>query len=107
MDQTTPHLSPRALASPPLPRRTKIFYGAGDIGFALTDTVIGVLFAIFLTDVVGLAPRLAALAIFVGRSWDYINDPIIGHLSDRAHSRWGRRRPILLHGAVVAPAAHP
>lgn len=98
MDQTTPHLSSSALASPPLPRRTKVLYGAGDIGFALTDTVIGVLFAIFLTDVVGLAPRLAALAIFVGRSWDYINDPIIGHLSDRAHSRWGRRRPFLLFG---------
>jgi GPH family glycoside/pentoside/hexuronide:cation symporter len=81
-----------------LPRKTKILYGAGDLGLALTDTVIGVLFAIFLTDVVGLRPGLAAIAVFVGRSSDYINDPIIGYLSDRTRTRWGRRRPFLLFG---------
>jgi GPH family glycoside/pentoside/hexuronide:cation symporter len=83
-----------------LPRKAKLFYGTGDFGFALTDTVIGVLFAIFLTDVVGLAPALAAVAIFVGRTWDYINDPIIGYISDRTRSRWGRRRPFLLLGFI-------
>ncbi len=97
MVQKAPHLS-QSVVTVPLSRRTKIMYGAGDIGFALTDSVIGVMFAIFLTDVVGLAPSLAALAIFVGRSWDYVNDPIIGHLSDRVQSRWGRRRPFLLFG---------
>lgn len=86
------------LPSERLPRRTKILYGAGDIGFSLTDTTIGVLYAIFLTDVVGLAPGLAAAAVFIGRSWDYINDPIIGHISDRTRTRWGRRRPYLLFG---------
>lgn len=79
---------------------TKILYGAGDIGFSLTDTTIGVLFAIFLTDVVGLSPGLAAVAIFLGRSWDYLNDPIIGHFSDRTRTRWGRRRPFLLFGFI-------
>jgi glycoside/pentoside/hexuronide:cation symporter, GPH family len=83
-----------------LSRKTKLSYGAGDFGFALTDTVIGVLFAIFLTDVVGLAPALAAAAIFIGRTWDYINDPFIGFISDRTRSRWGRRRPFLLIGFI-------
>lgn len=83
-----------------LPVRTKLAYGVGDFGFAFADTAIGVLFAIFLTDVVGLRPSLAALAVFIGRSWDYINDPLIGHLVDRARTRWGRRRPFLLFGFI-------
>ena len=81
-----------------LSRRTKLLYGFGDTGFSLTHTIIGAYFAIFLTDVVGIAPSVAAVAIFVGRSWDYVNDPLIGHISDRTRTRWGRRRPFLLFG---------
>ena len=83
-----------------LDRRTKLIYGFGDTGFSLTTTIIAAYFAIFLTDVVGIAPGVAAIAIFAGRSWDYINDPLIGHISDRTRSRWGRRRPFLLFGAL-------
>ena len=82
-----------------IPRRTKILYGAGDIGFSLTGTIIGVLFAIYLTDVVGLGPGSAAAApVILAKSWDYVNDPLIGYISDRTRTRWGRRRPFLLFG---------
>lgn len=81
-------------------RRTKWFYGFGDIGFSLTNTILSVYFALFLTDVVGVKPSVAALAIFIGSTWDYVNDPLVGYLSDRTHSRWGRRRPFLLFGAL-------
>ena len=80
--------------------RTKLMYGVGDGGINLADTVVGLLFAIFLTDVVGLRPGLAAMVIFIGRTFDYINDPIIGYLSDRTRSRWGRRRPFILFGML-------
>ncbi len=83
-----------------LPTRTKIIYGSGDTGFSLTQTILGAYFAIFLTDVVGIPAGVAAIAVFVGRSWDYVNDPIIGHLSDRTRSRFGRRRPYFLFGAA-------
>jgi GPH family glycoside/pentoside/hexuronide:cation symporter len=89
-----------AVSQERLPSRTKFMYGIGDLGFSLSSTILGAYFAIFLTDVVGIIPGLAAVAIFVGRTWDYINDPIIGHLSDRTRSRWGRRRPFLLFGAI-------
>ncbi len=83
-----------------LSRSTKIIYGTGDLGFSLTTTIIGAYFLFFLTDVVGIKPALAGVAILVGRTWDYINDPLIGYLSDRTRSRWGRRRPFLLFGAI-------
>lgn len=83
-----------------LRRRTKLMYGVGDYGFAMTDNMIALLVAVFLTDVVGLKPYLAAAAVFVGRSWDYINDPIFGYLSDRVRTRWGRRRPFLLLAVI-------
>jgi hypothetical protein len=71
-----------------LPTFTKIIYGFGDIGFSMTGTIIAAYFPIFLTDVIGIAPAVAAIALFIGKSWDYINDPLIGHLSDRTRSRW-------------------
>ncbi len=83
-----------------LSRSTKLLYGIGDTGFSLTLTIIGAYLAIFLTDVVGVLPQVAAAAIFIGRSWDYVNDPLIGHISDRTRTRWGRRRPFLLLGAL-------
>ena len=83
-----------------LSRKSKFLYGIGDTGFSLTSTILHAYFAIFLTDVVGIAPGVAAIAIFLGRSWDYINDPIIGHISDRTRTRWGRRRPFLLFGTI-------
>lgn len=86
--------------------RTKLTYGVGDAGINLADTMVGLLFAIFLTDVVGLRPGLAALAVFIGRTSDYINDPLIGYLSDRTRTRWGRRRPFLLIGALPFAIAY-
>jgi GPH family glycoside/pentoside/hexuronide:cation symporter len=83
-----------------LSRRTKLAYGVGDVGLSLTSTILGAYFAIFLTDVVGITPAIAAAAIFIGRTLDYINDPIIGHISDRTRSRWGRRRPFILFGSI-------
>jgi len=62
--------------------------------------MVSVYLLIFLTDVVGLRPALAGLVIFISRQWDWINDPIVGHLSDSTHTRFGRRRPFLLYGAI-------
>ena len=83
-----------------LPAWQKWMYGSGDLGFSITSTIIGFYFLFFLTDVVGVNIKIAGLAIFIGRTWDYINDPLFGYISDRTRSRWGRRRPFLLFGPI-------
>jgi GPH family glycoside/pentoside/hexuronide:cation symporter len=83
-----------------LSRREKWIYGSGDLGISLTLTIISAYFAIFLTDVVGIRASVGAIAIAIGLHWDYINDLFIGHISDRTRTRWGRRRPYLLFGAL-------
>ncbi len=83
-----------------LPRLTKIFYGTGDWGMATFNTLRQIFYAIFLTDVVGLDPRLASFAALIGVIWDAINDPLVGVLSDKVRSKWGRRRPFLLIFAI-------
>ena len=79
---------------------TKIIYGSGDLGFSMNNSIIAAFFPIFMMDVIGISPGLVAIILFVGRSWDYFNDPIIGFLSDRTRTRWGRRRPFLIFGAL-------
>ncbi len=57
-------------------------------------------FVIYLTDTVGLDPRLASFGAIIGLIWDAINDPLVGMFSDRVETRWGRRRPFLLVFAI-------
>ncbi len=73
----------------------------GDFGFSLIDTALGVLSLIFLLDVVGFEPAKAALAIFIGKSWDYIGDTIVGYIAYRASSRWGIARHICSLGSCL------
>jgi GPH family glycoside/pentoside/hexuronide:cation symporter len=54
----------------------------------------------YLTDTVGLGAALAGIAVMIGKFWDAVTDPVMGYLSDRTKSRWGRRRPYLLFGAL-------
>jgi GPH family glycoside/pentoside/hexuronide:cation symporter len=88
------------VSHPKLSLITKIVYGSGDWGMASFGTLRQIFYAIFLTDVVGLDARLASVAALVGVIWDAINDPIVGIISDRVHTRWGRRRPFLLVFAI-------
>ena len=79
----------------------KAAYAAGEIGYAVgPGTVIPFWYTIFLTDIARLDLRLVSLFWLVVTIWDAVNDPLIGFLSDRTRTRWGRRRPYLLLGAV-------
>ncbi len=80
--------------------KVKLGYGVCDIGGNLYFTSIGFWLLIFLTDTVGLAAGLAGLVVAIGKIWDAVTDPMVGYLSDRTKSRWGRRRPYILFGSI-------
>ena len=83
-----------------LPFWIKLLYGSGDWGISSIYMLRSIFYAIYLTDVVGLEPRLASFGGLIGIVWDAINDPIVGLLTDRMKSRLGRRRPFLLWFAI-------
>ena len=78
----------------------KLAYGVGDLAPAIVSGVNGFLLNAFLLDVVGLHPALVGTIFLITKIWDAVNDPIVGALTDRTQSRWGRRRPWLLFAAV-------
>lgn len=84
----------------PLSAGQKIAYGIGDLAQAIRITTFQFAMLPFFTDVVLLAPWLAGLAKTLGLVWDGVNDPILGYVSDRTRTRFGRRRPFLLGAAV-------
>ncbi len=80
--------------------KTKFSYGVGELGTAIPIGLAIFYLLFFLTEVVGLSPTLAGTVLLIGRVWDAINDPIIGWLSDRTQTPWGRRYPWLVLGAL-------
>ena len=99
---TTPSLEAGAAAVRPplLGGRTKLFYALGAIAFGVKDNGFGVFLLLYYNQVLGLSAGLAGTALLVALFVDAFIDPLVGHLSDNLHSRWGRRHPFMYAAAV-------
>ena len=84
-----------------VPFISKIAYGMGDVGCNFSWMFVSNFLMIFYTDVFGIGMSAVATLMLVSRIWDAVNDPIIGTLTDKTHTRWGRFRPWLLFGAPI------
>ncbi len=83
-----------------VPLLEKIAFGVGDMPGNLTYPALQFYFVYFIVNISGVPAHLAALVYPIGRVWGAIMDVIIGRISDRTESRFGRRRPYLLFGAI-------
>lgn len=79
---------------------TKFVYGLGSASEMVTLAAIGGYAMFFYNQVVGLPATLAGLAITVSLVLDGMAEPIVGSLSDRTRSRWGRRHPFMFVGVI-------
>ncbi|HYP17727.1 MAG TPA: MFS transporter, partial [Opitutus sp.] len=100
-------LSNVTAAADKVPLRQKVAYGLGTFhdmwGHWLYTTIGFQVFNIFL----GVAPWLIGVALFANRLFDAIADPLFGWLSDNTRTRWGRRRPFILVGGILAGLCLP
>ncbi len=87
-----------------LSRILKINFGAGAMGMAIVlNTPAGIL-APFMTNFLGIGASTAATLFLVSKLYDLATDPLMGVVSDRTRTRWGRRRPFLLLGGIFGAA---
>lgn len=101
----TVETSPTMGAAPArLPLSTKLLYGLGSIAFGAKLQVMGMLL-FYYNQVVGMPAALVSLALAIGVFVDAFWDPLIGQLSDKTRSKWGRRHPYMYAAAVPVALA--
>ncbi len=79
----------------PLPGRLKLMHGFGSIAFGVKDGGFSFFLLPFYNLVLGVDAGVVGAALATALIIDAFADPLIGHLSDRTYTRWGRRLPWL------------
>src|SRR2546421_1912774 len=80
--------------------REKLGYGLGDTASHFVWDMVGFWLLFFYTDVYKIPAAAAGTIMLVARFWDMAIDPVIGIISDRTQTRWGKFRPYILFGAI-------
>ena len=80
--------------------KEKLGYSLGDTASHFVWDMVGFWLMFFYTDVYGISAAAAGTIMLVARFWDMAIDPVIGVVSDRTNTRWGKFRPYILFGAI-------
>jgi len=86
--------------------RLSLGWGVGTLGASLLLNGFAIIAPFFLTTVLGASAATAGIVLMLAKIWDIFSNPLMGALSDATTSRWGRRRPYLVLGGVVAGFAY-
>lgn len=92
-------------AAPPVPFSTRLGWGVGSLGVAILFNSYAALLLFYLTDIIGMRVEVAGGLLTLAKLYNVVVDVPIGLVSDRTHSRWGRRRPWMLVGSFLAAAS--
>lgn len=80
-------------------------WGVGTLGISVMFNTSNFLLLRYMTDFLGIAAASAGLILLLAKLYDAVTDPLMGVISDRTRSPWGRRRPWLLLGGLVCALA--
>lgn len=78
----------------------KVGYGSGDMAVNVVISSMMLIITFFYTDVFGLKPEDLAFLFLAVRLIDAVTDPIMGIITDKYTTRWGRYRPYFLVMAI-------
>lgn len=84
-----------------IPMGQKIAFGLGMLANQMFPAALGI-FMVILVQGLGMSPILWGFIFFLPKLVDALTDPLMGYISDRTESRWGKRRPYIFIGAVAA-----
>lgn len=96
---------PNSSSLAPLPTSLCVCFGVGTIGVSIVLNTVAVYFPALMSTVLGVSPAVAGTMLTLSKVYDAFADLFIGSMSDRAETRWGRRRPFLLAGALMSFAS--
>ncbi len=82
-------------------------FGVGTVGVSILLNTVTIYFPALMATVLGQSTAIAGALLTVSKLYDIIADLVIGARSDATKSRWGRRRPFLLAGAIVSGLTFP
>jgi Na+/melibiose symporter-like transporter len=91
---------------PELSLRTKLLYGLGAVAFGVKDNGFSFFLLLYYNQVLGLPEAWVGFAIMLALFLDAVFDPVVGHVSDHLHSRWGRRHPFMYAAALPVAASY-
>lgn len=81
-------------------KRKSLLYSSGNFAASLAGSVFSTYVIFYYVDVLKMPAYLIGLAMGIYGVWNAINDPLLGQMSDRTKSRWGRRTPYILFGTI-------
>ncbi|MBQ2903688.1 MAG: MFS transporter [Clostridia bacterium] len=79
----------------------KLGYGVGAVGLDLSYGMFYSYLSIYLTNALGISPAFLLIITPLARIWDGINDPMMGMIVDKTHTKMGKYRPWILTGALM------
>lgn len=84
-----------------VPLKEKLGYGVGAIGLDLSYGLFYSYLSLYLTNALGIKPLFLLILAPIARLWDGINDPMMGTIVDRTHTKMGKYRPWIIRGAFL------